>query len=385
VEKLRSDGLEEEIRRRTGLALDAYFSATKLQWMFDQNSELLRRAEKGEMCFGTVDSFLLSRYTGGKVHKTDATNACRTMLFNIHTQQWDEDLLKAMNIPSAILPQVCDTASEFGMMKADILGREIPILAMAGDQHAALYGQGCWRAGEVKNTYGTGCFLLMNTGANPVASQNGLVTTMAWRLDGKPVYALEGSVFIAGAVIKWLRDEMGMISSAAETEEIARSISDCGGVYMVPAFTGLGAPYWDMYGRGIIVGLTRGSGKKQIVRAALESIAYQSVDVMQAMAKDGGIRPAGLKVDGGASANGFLMQFQADLLGCQVIRPQVLETTAMGAAMLAGRKAGLYSDAVLRGMMGGGAVYTPQMTAERRGKLYAGWLKAVDRARGWAD
>ena len=384
VEKLRSDGLEEEIRQRTGLLPDAYFSGTKLQWLFEYQPELLERARRGELCFGTVDSYLLYRFTHGAAHKTDATNAGRTMLFNIRTQEWDDELLSAMGIPREVLPEVCDTACEFGVMDEEVLGVPVPILAMAGDQHAALYGQGCWSAGSVKNTYGTGCFLLMNTGSYPVTSQNGLLTTLAWRIGGKASYALEGSVFIAGAVIKWLRDEMGLISTAAESEEVATSILDNEGVYMVPAFTGLGAPYWDMYGRGVIVGLTRGTGRRHIVRAALESIAYQTLDVMQAMTRDSGVRPASLRADGGASANGFLMQFQADMLGCQVARPAVVESTAMGAAMLAGREAGLYSEQVLKSMLVGGATYTPQLSSARRQALLEGWKKAVERARGWA-
>ena len=385
VERLKKEGMEGEIRKRTGLLPDAYFSGTKLQWLFENVPGLLERARQGELCFGTVDSYLLFRYTHGAAHKTDATNAARTMLFNIREQEWDDTLLSCMNIPRQVLPEVCDTACEFGVMDPEILGCPIPILAMAGDQHAALYGQGCWSAGSVKNTYGTGCFLLMNTGSYPVTSQNGLLTTLAWRLGGKPSYALEGSGFTAGAVIKWLRDEMGLISTAAESEQIAKSILDNEGVYMVPAFTGLGAPYWDMYGRGVIVGLTRGTGRRHIVRAALESIAYQTLDVMQSMTRDSGIRPAALRVDGGASANGFLMQFQADMLGCQVVRPAVVESTAMGAAMLAGRQADMYSDYALKSMLGGGATYTPQLTSARRQALLEGWKKAVERARGWAE
>ena len=344
VERLKEDGLGNTIRDRTGLIPDAYFSGTKLEWLLDSIDGARDRAQNGELCFGTVDSFLAYRLTGGRVHVTDATNASRTMLFNIHKQEWDEVLLRAMDIPAPLLPTVVDSSGVIGMLDKSILGREIPIAAMAGDQHAALYGQACFGPGEAKNTYGTGCFVLMNTGARPVRSQSGLLSTVAWRVNGKPTYALEGSVFVAGAAIQWLRDEMKLISTAAESETLARSLADNGGVYLVPAFTGMGAPYWDMYARGTIVGLTRGAGRAHIVRAALESIAYQSADVLEAMEKDGGVRMAALRVDGGASANEFLMQFQSDILGVPVVTPQVTETTALGAAMLAGRAVGLWDD-----------------------------------------
>ena len=344
VERLKEEGLSGLIRKKTGLLVDAYFSGTKAQWLLDQTPGARERAEKGELCFGTVDSFLTYRLTGGRSHVTDATNACRTLLFNLHTQQWDDELLEIMQIPRVMLPSVADSSQVVGMMDKSILGREIPIAALAGDQHAALYGQSCFAPGSVKNTYGTGCFMLMNTGSRPVESQHNLLTTMAWRVDGKPVYALEGSVFAAGAVIKWLRDEMHMIQTPAETDAIARSVSSSAGVYLVPAFSGLGAPYWDMYSRGLIIGLTRGSGRAHVVRAALESIAYQTKDVLDAMALDSSLRPSVMRVDGGASANNFLMQFQADLIDATVVRPEMVESTALGAAMLAGRAVGLWTQ-----------------------------------------
>ena len=344
VERLKQDGLGNLLRDRTGLVPDAYFSGTKLQWMLESVPGARERAEKGELCFGTVDSFLAWNLTAGHAHVTDATNASRTMLYNIYAQRWDSDLLRAMDIPPALLPEVVDSSKVVGMLDKRILGREIPLAAMAGDQHAALFGQGCFEPGMCKNTYGTGCFVLMNTGESPVHSTHNLITTIGWRIDGRPVYALEGSVFVGGAVVQWLRDELKLVKSAAETEPVAMEAPDNGGVYFVPAFTGLGAPHWDMYSRGTILGLTRGANRAHIVRAALESIAYQSVDVIEAMESDAGIATAALRVDGGASANNFLMQFQADVMNAQVIRPTVIETTAMGAAMLAGRAVGLWTD-----------------------------------------
>ena len=311
VERLKQDGLGNLLRDRTGLVPDAYFSGTKLQWMLDRIDGARERAAKGELCFGTVDSFLAWHLTGGRVHVTDATNASRTMLYDIHNQRWDKDLLRAMDIPAPLLPEVVDSAAVVGMLDSRILGREIPLAAMAGDQHAALFGQGCFDPGMCKNTYGTGCFVLMNTGEAPVRSTHNLITTVAWRVDGKPMYALEGSVFVGGAVVQWLRDELGLVKTAAETEALAQEVADNGGVYFVPAFTGLGAPHWDMYSRGTLVGLTRGANRAHIVRAALESIAYQSADVIEAMESDAGIKTVALRVDGGASANSFLMQFQA--------------------------------------------------------------------------
>ena len=385
VERLKEDGLGNTIRDRTGLIPDAYFSGTKLEWLLDSIDGARDRAQNGELCFGTVDSFLTYRLTGGRAHVTDATNASRTMLFNIHKQEWDEVLLRAMDIPAPLLPTVVDSSGVIGMLDKSILGREVPIAAMAGDQHAALYGQACFGPGEAKNTYGTGCFVLMNTGARPVRSQFGLLSTVAWRVNGKPTYALEGSVFVAGAAIQWLRDEMKLISTAAESETLARSLADNGGVYLVPAFTGMGAPYWDMYARGTIVGLTRGAGRAHIVRAALESIAYQSADVLEAMEKDGGVRMAALRVDGGASANEFLMQFQSDILGVPVVTPQVTETTALGAAMLAGRAVGLWDDNRLKTVWQRKKEFRPTMPGENRERLLQQWRRAIERARKWEE
>ena len=384
VERLKSDGLGNTLRDRTGLIPDAYFSGTKLQWMLDTIPNARARAEKGELCFGTVDSFLAWHLTGGRAHVTDATNAARTMLYNIHEQKWDEMLLRMMNIPAQLLPEVVDSSQIIGMLDKRFLGREIPIAALAGDQHAALFGQGCFAPGMCKNTYGTGCFVLMNTGSTPVKSMNNLITTIGWRLDGKPRYALEGSVFVGGAVVQWLRDEMKLVASAAETAEVAQSVPDNGNVYCVPAFTGLGAPYWDMYSRGTIVGLTRGTGRAHIVRAALESIAYQSADVISAMSSDSSMRPTVLRVDGGASANNFLMQFQADILGVRVLRPKTIETTAMGAAMLAGRAVGMWNDAQLKNLLQPDREFVPNMDEAARMRLLRQWGRAVECSRGWA-
>ncbi len=385
VERLKRDGLGNLLRDRTGLIPDAYFSGTKLQWMLDAIPDARARAERGELCFGTVDSFLAWNLTSNHAHVTDATNAARTMLYNIYEEKWDEMLLRMMNIPAQLLPEVVDSSQVIGMLDKRILGREIPIAALAGDQHAALFGQGCFAPGMCKNTYGTGCFVLMNTGARPVRSQFGLLSTVAWRVNGKPTYALEGSVFVAGAAIQWLRDEMKLISTAAESETLARSLADNGGVYLVPAFTGMGAPYWDMYARGTIVGLTRGAGRAHIVRAALESIAYQSADVLEAMEKDGGVRMAALRVDGGASANEFLMQFQSDILGVPVVTPQVTETTALGAAMLAGRAVGLWDDNRLKTVWQRKKEFRPTMPGENRERLLRQWRRAIERARKWEE
>ncbi len=384
VERLKQDGLGNLLRDRTGLVPDAYFSGTKLQWMLDSIPGSRERAARGELCFGTVDCFLAWHLTSNRAHVTDATNAARTMLFNIYEQRWDEDLLRAMDIPAQVLPEVVDSSRVVGMLNRDILGREIPVAALAGDQHAALFGQGCFAPGMCKNTYGTGCFVLMNTGEAPVRSTHNLVTTVAWRVDGKPCYALEGSVFVGGAVVQWLRDEIKLVSTAAETEPVALQVPDNGGVYLVPAFTGLGAPHWDMYGRGTIVGLTRGANRAHIVRAALESIAYQSVDVIEAMENDAGIKTAVLRVDGGASANNFLMQFQSDVLNATVMRPRVIETTAMGAAMLAGRAVGYWTDADLKDIQAVDREFTPQMDERERMALLNNWRRAVERSKGWA-
>ena len=385
VERLKKDGLGSVITNRTGLIPDAYFSGTKLEWMLENIPGARERAEKGELCFGTVDSYLTFMLTGKKQHVTDMTNASRTMLFNIFEKKWDEELLRMMDIPENLLPQVVDSSCVVGMLDKSILGREIPVAALAGDQHAALFGQGCFTPGLCKNTYGTGCFVLMNTGKTPVRSPSGLLTTVAWSLDGKTTYALEGSVFVAGAVVQWLRDEMGLIQSAAETEPIAASVPDNAGVYFVPAFTGLGAPHWDMYSRGTIVGLTRGSGRAHIVRAALEAIAYQSADVVQAMQNDSGISMPVMRVDGGASANNFLMQFQSDILGADVVRPAIIESTALGAAMLAGRAVGLWTDGDLAHLQKEEKRFTPQMQGGARERLLRQWRRAVSRAEGWAE
>ncbi len=385
VERLKAAGKEEWIKERTGLVPDAYFSGTKLAWILD-TLNLRKRAEAGELCFGTVDSFLCWHLVQGRPHVTDATNASRTMLFNLHTQAWDKSLLDMLDIPESVLPAVVDSAQVIGMLDTSILGRPIPVAAMAGDQHASLFGQACHNAGMVKNTYGTGCFMLMHTGETPIASKHGLLTTMAWRIGGRPYYALEGSVFMGGAAIQWLRDELKMIASAAESESLAKSVGDTGGVYLVPAFTGLGAPWWDMYSRGAIVGLTRGSGRAHIVRAALEAIAYQSADLLTAMAADCGFSPRQMQVDGGASANGFLMQFQADIMNIPVVRPAVMETTALGAALLAGLAVGIYNSveetakAWRRDLQ-----FEPQMGKMQREDNLKGWHKAVNRALNWAE
>ena len=384
VDRLVADGCGDMIREKTGLVPDAYFSGTKLKWMLDYYN-LHERAEKGDLCFGTVDSFLCWHMLEGRPHVTDATNAGRTMMFNLRTQDWDDDLLKLLDVPRACLPRVTDTAGPIGMLDPSILGRAIPVTAMAGDQHASLFGQACLKTGDIKNTYGTGCFMLMNTGDEPVKSRNGLLTTMAWRIGGKPTYALEGSVFMGGATVQWLRDELKIIDSAAETEGLAQSVQSTGGVYLVPAFTGLGAPWWDMYSRGTLVGMTRGTGRPHIVRAALEAIAYQSADLMDAMAADCGKRPESLQVDGGASANSFLMQFQADITAIPVIRPRVLETTALGAALLAGLGAGVYSSLEETAKVWQKDLeFTPRMDEATRLLNLKGWHRAVERSKDWA-
>ena len=385
IERLKRDGLGNVVRDRTGLIPDAYFSGTKLQWLLDTVPNARVRAERGELCFGTVDSFLANRLCARHPHVTDATNAARTMLYNIYERRWDDALLRAMDIPAQVLPKVVDTSGVVGMLDKRVLGREIPVAALVGDQQAALFGHGCFAPGMSKNTYGTGCFLLMNTGLHPVKSVSDLITTIAWQLDGQARYALEGSVFVAGAVVKWLRDEMGLIASAAESEALASSIADNGNVYFVPAFTGLGAPHWDMYSRGTIVGLTRGTGRAHIVRAALEAIAYQSADVLEAMSRDSSTRLNVLHVDGGASANDFLMQFQADILGTRVQRPAVIESTALGAAMLAGRAVGLWSDEQLRGLGESEREFAPNMDEATRRHLLRQWHRAVEKSSGWEE
>ena len=379
---LRDAGLEDYIRENTGLVPDAYFSGTKIKWILDNVEGARRRAERGEVLFGTVDSWLIYNLTAEHAHVTDYTNASRTMIFNIRTLDWDEKLLSALDIPRAMLPRVCQSSGIFGHI--EIEGVRIPVAGVAGDQQAALFGQCCFSKGEAKNTYGTGCFMLMNTGSELKLSRNGLVTTIAANPGGM-CYALEGSVFVAGAVVQWLRDELRLIGESCDIEYFASKVPDTGGVYLVPAFTGLGAPYWDMYARGCLVGLTRGTRREHILRAAEESIAYQTCDVVSAMERDTGINLTVLNADGGASRDGFLMQFQADMLGCIVRRPRVMETTALGAAMLAGLGTGVYRSLdELRALSGGGTAFTPNMTPEKRDKLTSGWRRAVERSRGWA-
>jgi glycerol kinase len=384
-QQMKKDGLEPVFRQKTGLVLDPYFSGTKVRHLLDTIDGLRARAEGGEILFGTVDSFLLWRLTEGKVHATDCTNASRTLMFNIHTLDWDDELLKLLDIPRAMLPKVVPSSAVYGQTSAELLGRAIPIAGVAGDQQAATFGQACFEPGSAKNTYGTGCFLLLNTGEKPIASRHGLLTTLGCTLNERPVYCLEGSVFIAGAVVQWLRDELGLIGSAPEIESLAMKSNDSGGVYFVPAFVGLGAPYWDPGARGLIVGITRGTGRAHIARAALESIAFQTRDVLDAMQRDAGIALDHLKVDGGASANDLLMQFQADLLGVAVRRPVVAETTALGAAYLAGLAVGYWKDQADIGRNWAlDREFTPHMAPADRGKRCAEWKKAVERSRGWA-
>lgn len=383
-EQLKCDGLADYIKETTGLVIDAYFSATKVKWILDHVDGARSRAEKGELLFGTVDTWLLWNLTKGKVHVTDYTNASRTMMFNIKTLQWDETILKALEIPRCMLPEVKSSSELYGYV--DVYGKKIPVAGMAGDQQAALFGQACFKAGQAKNTYGTGCFMLMNTGEKLCYSKNGLLTTIAASPKGMVHYAIEGSVFMGGAVIQWLRDEMRLLKSSEDSAYFARKVTDSGGVYLVPAFTGLGAPYWDMYARGTIIGLTRGARAEHIIRAALESIAYQTKDVLDAMQADTKMRLGGLKVDGGASANDFLMQFQADITDTPVMRPQVRETTALGAAYLAGLATGVWeSTEEIAVEWTLDRRFTPAMPPEKREHLLAGWYKAVERAKGWQD
>ena len=383
IDQLKQQGLEEYIRKTTGLVPDAYFSATKIAWILGHVPQGRERAKKGEILFGTVDSWLIWKLSGGKVHVTDYTNASRTMLFNINTLSWDEKLLDALDIPMQMLPQVKNSSEIYAY--TTIQGEEIPIAGIAGDQQAALFGQCCFEQGQAKNTYGTGCFLLMNTGDKPCFSQNGLITTIAIGLNGKVQYALEGSVFVGGAVIQWIRDEMRFINESKDAEYYAQKVEDTGGVYLVPAFTGLGAPHWDMYARGCIIGITRGTKREHIIRAAQESIAYQSYDLVKAMEKDTGVSIRELKVDGGASRDAFLMQFQADVLDCEVRRPMIRETTALGAAYLAGLAVDVWKDTdEIRKLWNCDTVFQSQMKAERREKLLRDWHRAVERSKGWA-
>lgn len=384
-DELRAKGLTEVYREKTGLEIDAYFSGTKLKWILDHVEDARERAEKGELLFGTVETWLIWKLTKGAVHVTDYSNASRTMLFNINTLEWDDEILEELDIPKSMLPEPRPSSCIYGKADPSFLGGEIPIAGAAGDQQAALFGQTCFKAGDAKNTYGTGCFLLMNTGETPVYSKNGLVTTIAWGLDGKVNYALEGSIFVAGAAIQWLRDEMRLIDSAMDSEYMAKKVQDTNGCYVVPAFTGLGAPHWDQYARGTIVGITRGVNKYHIIRATLESLAYQVNDVLAAMKADSDISLAALKVDGGASANDFLMQTQADIIDAPVQRPQCVETTAMGAAYLAGLAVGYWKskEDVLKNWAID-RTFNPEIAKEEREKKIKGWNKAVKYAYGWA-
>jgi len=379
--RLKDDGLESTFTKKTGLVIDAYFSATKIKWLLDHIPEARTRAENGEVLFGTIDSWLLWKLTGG-VHSTDYTNASRTLIYNIHEQHWDDELLDILDIPRVMLPSVQPSSAVFGHTNIpQFAERSIPITGIAGDQQAALYGQLCWEPGMVKNTYGTGCFMVLNTGDQAIDSKHKLLTTLACNAAGKPCYALEGAVFIAGAVIQWLRDELGLIETAAESEELAFSVEDTHGVYMVPAFVGLGAPHWDMEARGTIVGLTRGANRAHMVRAALESIAFQSYDVLEAMVDDADIDIKTVRVDGGAVANDFLMQFQADLLNIEIDRPQMIETTALGAAMLAGLAAEFWRLDELREVRKTDAIFIPALESDKRGELISAWHKAVRQCR----
>jgi glycerol kinase len=381
-DELKAQGLEGRIREKTGLLLDPYFSGTKLRWLLEHIPGLQARAEAGELAFGTVDSWLIYNLTNFEVHATDVTNAARTLLFNIKTQTWDADILKIMNIPPAILPEVRASSAHYGTAHA-LNG--LPIAGVAGDQHAALFGQACLEPGMAKNTYGTGCFMLLNTGERIVSSAAGLLTTPAWKLGQHCTYALEGSVFIAGAVVQWLRDEMKFFNDAKEVEVLAASVPDNGGVYIVPAFAGLGAPYWDAYARGTIVGLTRGTGRAHIARAALEAIAFQVKDVLEAMQQDSSIRLEALRVDGGATSNDLLMQFQADILGVPVERPDMTETTALGAAYLAGLALNVIDIGGIRTGWRLEKRFEPRMDESERDRLYTGWKRAVERAKAWAS
>lgn len=380
-DELKKLGMAEFLRSKTGLVLDAYFSATKLRWLLDNVIGARERAEKGKLLFGTVDSWIIWKLTGGKVHVTDYSNASRTMLFNIHTLKWDEEILRVLKIPQQILPEVKPSSHVYGYTDSKLFGREVPIAGAGGDQQCALFGQTYFERGEVKNTYGTGGFMLMNTGTAPVNSHNGLVTTIAWGVDDKVEYALEGSIFVAGAAVQWLRDELGLIRDAAESEVLAKSVPDANGCYVVPAFVGLGAPYWDQYARGAIVGLTRGVNRNHIVRATLESIAYQVNDVLMAMQEDSGMPITSLRVDGGACDNDFLMQFQADILNTSVVRPYCIETTAMGAAYLAGLAVGYWrsKEEILANHVIA-AEFKPQMGQAKRENLLQGWHNAVKAA-----
>lgn len=385
-DSLKDEGLTDFFREKTGLVIDAYFSATKLRWILENVEGVRERAQRGELLFGTVDTWLIWKLTRGKVHVTDYSNASRTMMFNITDLCWDQEILDRLGIPACMLPEVRPSSEVYGMTEKIYLGGEIPIAGVAGDQQAALFGQTCFNEGDAKNTYGTGCFLLMNTGNRPVFSKNGLVTTIAWGIDGKVKYALEGSVFIAGASIQWLRDEMRLIDSAEDSEYMAKKVPDTNGCYVVPAFTGLGAPYWNQYARGTIVGITRGVNKYHIIRATLESVAYSTSDVLKAMEADSSIVLSNLRVDGGASANNFLMQVQADLIDATVVRPVCVETTALGAAYFAGLATGYWRDKnEIKVNSDIDKIFKPKITEEERAARLAGWKKAVGRSFDWAE
>lgn len=384
-QRLKKEGWDQKIRRTTGLVLDAYFSGTKLKWILKHVPGVREKADRGELLFGTIDTWLIWKLTGGKVHATDYSNASRTMMYDIHNLKWDEEILERFYVPQDMLPEVRPSSGDFGVTEPHLFGGEIPITGVAGDQQSALFGQCCFTPGMTKNTYGTGCFMLMNTGEKAVQSQNGLLTTIAWGVDGKVYYALEGSIFVAGAVIQWLRDQLDIINDAAQSEEYALKVEDTAGVYLVPAFVGLGAPHWDMYARGTIVGITRGTNKYHLTRAALEAIAYQTRDVVNSMLADAKMELKGLRVDGGAVKNNFLMQFQADVLQSTVDRPQVNETTALGAAYLAGLGVGMYKDTKdIECSWQLDKTFEPQMAQEAAEKLYREWEKAVERSKGWA-
>lgn len=384
---LKKKGLEKYVKENTGLLIDAYFSGTKIKWILDNVEGAREKAENGELLFGNIDTWLIWNLTRGKVHVTDYTNASRTMIYNIKTLKWDEKLLKELDIPPSMLPEVRNSSEVYGTTDPQTFGgAEIPISGIAGDQQAALFGQTCFTPGMAKNTYGTGCFMLMNTGEKMITSQNGLLTTIAWGIDGKVEYALEGSIFVAGAVVQWLRDELQIVHDVKDTEYFARKVEDTGGVYLVPAFVGLGAPYWDMYARGTMVGLTRGTNRNHIIRAALESICYQTRDILEAMEQDSHIKLNTLKVDGGAVKNNFLMDFQADILGVPVHRPKTIETTALGAAYLAGLAVGFWKNKdEIKDKWSVDRIFTATMEEDKKEKLYRGWKKAISKAVDWEE
>jgi glycerol kinase len=385
-DRLKADGLEQTFRDKTGLVLDPYFSGTKLKYLLDRHRGLRRRAARGEILAGTIDTFLLWRLTGGRVHATDPSNASRTLLFDIHRQEWDDDLLAILDVPREMLPEVRDSSGVFGETDRKLFGASIPVAGIAGDQQAATFGQACFRKGMVKNTYGTGCFMLMNTGSQAVASKNGLLTTIGWRIGGRTTYCLEGSVFVAGAAVQWLRDGLGLIAKSGDVERLAGRASDAGGIYFVPALVGLGAPHWDPYARGVIVGIERGTTAAHLARATVESMAFQTLDVVEAMERDAGVKLRALRVDGGAAVNDDLLQFQADVLGKTVARPTVNETTALGAAYLAGLATGFWKNR--REVTDHWALdreFSPAMTPRARATRVSGWRKAVERSRSWVD